>query len=56
MVPQTVAIDEALRACVLRQLVVLGAGLAARAWRLPHRKLRARWTRRTTRRACRWRV
>ncbi|MFF1593025.1 class I SAM-dependent methyltransferase [Streptomyces sp. NPDC058286] len=34
MVPRTVAIDEALRACVPRQLVILGAGLDTRAWRL----------------------
>jgi methyltransferase (TIGR00027 family) len=32
---RTVAIDEALRAAVAPQLVVLGAGLDARAWRLP---------------------
>ncbi|MCX5083898.1 MULTISPECIES: class I SAM-dependent methyltransferase [unclassified Streptomyces] len=35
MVPRTVAIDEALRACRPRQLVILGAGLDTRAWRLP---------------------
>ncbi|MFD5815753.1 class I SAM-dependent methyltransferase [Streptomyces sp. NPDC127038] len=35
MVPRTVAIDEALRARVTSQLVILGAGLDTRAWRLP---------------------
>ncbi|MFI0966564.1 class I SAM-dependent methyltransferase [Streptomyces sp. NPDC021080] len=35
MVPRTVAIDEALRTHVTRQLVILGAGLDTRAWRLP---------------------
>lgn len=34
MVPRTVAIDDALRAHPNRQLVVLGAGLDSRAWRL----------------------
>ncbi|MEV4972176.1 class I SAM-dependent methyltransferase [Streptomyces scopuliridis] len=33
--PRTVAIDEALRARVTGQLVILGAGLDTRAWRLP---------------------
>ncbi|MFD9007283.1 class I SAM-dependent methyltransferase [Streptomyces sp. NPDC059582] len=35
VVPRTVAIDGALRARVTGQLVVLGAGLDTRAWRLP---------------------
>ncbi|MFE7235765.1 class I SAM-dependent methyltransferase [Streptomyces sp. NPDC002405] len=35
VVPRTVAIDEALRAHVTGQLVILGAGLDTRAWRLP---------------------
>ncbi|WP_079177942.1 class I SAM-dependent methyltransferase [Streptomyces mangrovisoli] len=35
MVPRTVAIDDALRAHPAPQLVVLGAGLDTRAWRLP---------------------
>lgn len=35
VVPRTVAIDEALRARVTSQLVILGAGLDTRAWRLP---------------------
>ncbi|MFF3446610.1 class I SAM-dependent methyltransferase [Streptomyces sp. NPDC002667] len=35
MVPRTVAIDGALRAHVTPQLVILGAGLDTRAWRLP---------------------
>lgn len=35
VVPRTVAIDEALRARVTGQLVILGAGLDTRAWRLP---------------------
>ncbi|MFF5139383.1 class I SAM-dependent methyltransferase [Streptomyces sp. NPDC013157] len=35
VVPRTVAIDEALRARVTAQLVILGAGLDTRAWRLP---------------------
>ncbi|MFG2437385.1 class I SAM-dependent methyltransferase [Streptomyces sp. NPDC048508] len=34
VVPRTVAIDEALRAHVGNQLVILGAGLDTRAWRL----------------------
>ncbi|QHC29190.1 class I SAM-dependent methyltransferase [Streptomyces sp. HF10] len=33
--PRTVAIDEALRARATGQLVILGAGLDTRAWRLP---------------------
>jgi methyltransferase (TIGR00027 family) len=35
MVPRTVAIDEAIRAAASRQLVILGAGLDGRAWRMP---------------------
>ncbi|MEU3520062.1 class I SAM-dependent methyltransferase [Streptomyces sp. NPDC006654] len=35
VVPRTVAIDEALRARVTGQLVILGAGLDTRAWRMP---------------------
>ncbi|MER5598718.1 class I SAM-dependent methyltransferase [Streptomyces sp. NPDC002265] len=35
VVPRTVAIDEALRDRVTSQLVILGAGLDTRAWRLP---------------------
>lgn len=35
VVPRTVAIDEAVRAHVTSQLVILGAGLDTRAWRLP---------------------
>lgn len=35
VVPRTVAIDEALRLRVAGQLVILGAGLDTRAWRLP---------------------
>ncbi|MGX1675427.1 class I SAM-dependent methyltransferase [Streptomyces sp. NPDC055400] len=35
VVPRTVAIDEALRARATGQLVILGAGLDTRAWRLP---------------------
>ena len=35
MVPRTVAIDDALRDHGARQVVVLGAGLDARAWRMP---------------------
>ncbi len=35
MVPRTVAIDDAIRAHGARQVVLLGAGLDARAWRLP---------------------
>lgn len=35
MVPRTVAIDDAVRAHAAGQLVILGAGLDSRAWRLP---------------------
>ncbi|WEO99832.1 class I SAM-dependent methyltransferase [Streptomyces sp. FXJ1.172] len=35
LVPRTVAIDEALRAHAAGQLVILGAGLDTRAWRMP---------------------
>jgi len=35
MAPRTVAIDQALRSHVHPQLVILGAGLDSRAWRLP---------------------
>ncbi|GIF71231.1 class I SAM-dependent methyltransferase [Asanoa siamensis] len=35
MVPRTVAIDDALRAGPLAQVVILGAGLDGRAWRMP---------------------
>jgi methyltransferase (TIGR00027 family) len=35
MVPRTVAIDEAVRESPAGQLVILGAGLDGRAWRLP---------------------
>ncbi|MFI9103248.1 class I SAM-dependent methyltransferase [Streptomyces fildesensis] len=35
VVPRTVAIDEALRTRMTGQLVILGAGLDTRAWRLP---------------------
>jgi methyltransferase (TIGR00027 family) len=35
MVPRTVAVDDAIRAAPPPQLVVLGAGLDGRAWRLP---------------------
>jgi methyltransferase (TIGR00027 family) len=35
VVPRTVAIDDALRVRVTGQLVILGAGLDTRAWRLP---------------------
>lgn len=35
MVPRTVAIDEAIREQDAAQLVILGAGLDARAWRMP---------------------
>lgn len=35
VVPRTVAIDEAVRAHLTGQLVILGAGLDTRAWRLP---------------------
>ncbi|MGW3917766.1 class I SAM-dependent methyltransferase, partial [Streptomyces sp. NPDC005070] len=35
VVPRTLAIDEALRAQVRDQLVILGAGLDTRAWRMP---------------------
>ena len=34
MVPRTIAIDEAIRGHGARQLVILGAGLDARAWRM----------------------
>jgi methyltransferase (TIGR00027 family) len=34
MVPRTVAIDDAVRAGVASQVVILGAGLDARAWRM----------------------
>jgi methyltransferase (TIGR00027 family) len=34
MVPRTVAIDEAVRASAAGQVVILGAGLDARAWRM----------------------
>lgn len=35
MVPRTVAIDDAIRAAASPQLVILGAGLDGRAWRMP---------------------
>jgi methyltransferase (TIGR00027 family) len=35
IVPRTIAIDEAVRAGANPQLVILGAGLDARAWRMP---------------------
>ncbi|MFC7275449.1 class I SAM-dependent methyltransferase [Paractinoplanes rhizophilus] len=35
MVPRTVAIDDAVRAAPTEQVVILGAGLDGRAWRLP---------------------
>jgi methyltransferase (TIGR00027 family) len=35
MVPRTVAIDDAIRAAPAPQLVILGAGLDGRAWRMP---------------------
>jgi methyltransferase (TIGR00027 family) len=35
MVPRTVAIDEAVRAAASPQVVILGAGLDGRAWRMP---------------------
>lgn len=35
MVPRTVAIDDAVRAHPASQLVILGAGLDGRAWRMP---------------------
>ena len=35
MVPRTVAIDEVIRRHDAEQLVILGAGLDARAWRMP---------------------
>jgi methyltransferase (TIGR00027 family) len=35
MVPRTVAIDDAIRAHDATQVVILGAGLDARAWRMP---------------------
>jgi methyltransferase (TIGR00027 family) len=34
MVPRTIAIDDAIRAHAARQVVILGAGLDARAWRM----------------------
>lgn len=34
MVPRTIAIDEAVRARPAPQVVILGAGLDARAWRM----------------------
>ena len=36
MVPRTITIDEAVRDHAAGQLVILGAGLDARAWRMPH--------------------
>lgn len=38
MVARTVAIDEAVRAAAAPQLVILGAGLDGRAWRMPELK------------------
>ncbi|MFG1927810.1 class I SAM-dependent methyltransferase [Cryptosporangium sp. NPDC048952] len=35
MIPRTVVIDDAVRECSASQLVILGAGLDGRAWRLP---------------------
>ena len=35
MVPRTVAIDDAVRGAAAAQVVILGAGLDGRAWRLP---------------------
>lgn len=35
IVPRTVAIDEAVRARLAPQLVIMGAGLDDRAWRMP---------------------
>ena len=35
MVPRTIAIDDAIRDHAARQVVVLGAGLDSRAWRMP---------------------
>ncbi len=35
MVPRTIAIDDAIRAHGAEQVVILGAGLDARAWRMP---------------------
>ncbi|MFG2109931.1 SAM-dependent methyltransferase [Micromonospora chersina] len=35
MAPRTIAIDDAIRAHPSRQLVILGAGLDGRAWRMP---------------------
>jgi methyltransferase (TIGR00027 family) len=35
MVPRTVAIDDAVRARLAPQLVIMGAGLDGRAWRMP---------------------
>ncbi|MEU0969949.1 class I SAM-dependent methyltransferase [Streptomyces sp. NPDC005917] len=43
VVPRTVAIDEALRARPTGQLVILGAGLDTRAWRLPELARTAVW-------------
>ncbi len=35
LVPRTVAIDDAVRAAQVQQMVVVGAGLDTRAWRMP---------------------
>jgi len=35
MVPRTIAVDDAVRSHAARQVVILGAGLDARAWRMP---------------------
>jgi methyltransferase (TIGR00027 family) len=35
MIARTVAIDDAIRECIPPQLVILGAGLDSRAWRMP---------------------
>jgi methyltransferase (TIGR00027 family) len=35
LVPRTIAIDDAVRACGHAQVVILGAGLDGRAWRMP---------------------
>ncbi|MFE3638515.1 class I SAM-dependent methyltransferase [Streptomyces sp. NPDC059168] len=43
VVPRTVAIDDALRAHLTGQLVILGAGLDTRAWRLPELARTAVW-------------
>lgn len=43
VVPRTVAIDAALRARMTPQLVILGAGLDTRAWRLPELAGAAVW-------------